>query len=370
MAKKKKLSQADDLERIIAHLDTLYEAGEDCVHPDTGIIVTDGEYDALRRELQSLRPNSSLFDSATASEYQTDTGKVVHDPPMTSIEKASHEDVETQEGMLFKWLIDATTDGPTSVSEGKMTKLRGKKYKEEPVEFAKDYFYQAYKLDGVAIGIYYEKGKLVAAGLRPRDGVNGEDVTEQVRYVEGVPTKLKRKVSCSVRGELICKLSDFEKVQEELEAAGERLRANPRNHTAGGIRQFKDPPKTKQMRISFVAYAIERLSKPPYKTEVERAKFCEEELGIPYVETKSFNFSDLAKMEKAVPKLDFEVDGVIIGVNNLEDQEQLGRHGDRATGNPRGKIAWKFREEEATPVIKENSVANGPHGKDRSGCRF
>lgn len=233
MAKKKKSNRADDLERIIARLDTLYEAGEECIHPDTGIIVTDGEYDALRRELQSLRPDSAIFDSATASDYQSQTGKVVHDPPMTSIEKASHEDPETQEGMLFKWLIEATNDGPTAVSEGKKTKLRGKTYKDEPVAFAKDYFYQAYKLDGVAIGIYYEKGKLVAAGLRPRDGVNGEDVTEQVQYVEGVPTKLKRNVSCSVRGELICTLSDFEKVQKELEAAGEQLRANPRNHTAG-----------------------------------------------------------------------------------------------------------------------------------------
>ncbi|MEO1524469.1 MAG: NAD-dependent DNA ligase LigA [Planctomycetota bacterium] len=363
MAKKKKSNRADDLERIIAHLDTLYEAGEECIHPDTGIIVTDGEYDALRRELQSLRPDSSVFDTATASEYQTDTGKVVHDPPMTSIEKASHEDIETQEGMLFKWLIEATNDGPTAVAEGKKTKLRGKTYKEQPVEFAKDYFYQAYKLDGVAIGIYYEDGKLVAAGLRPRDGVNGEDVTEQVRYVEGVPTKLKRKVTCSVRGELICTLSDFEKVQEELKAAGEQLRANPRNHTAGGIRQFKDPPKTKQMRISFVAYAIERLSNPPYKTEVERSKYCLEELGIPYVETKLFHFPDLGKMEKAVPKLDFEVDGVIIGVNNLEDQEQLGRHGERDTGNPRGKIAWKFREEEATPVVKEIQWQTGRTGK-------
>ena len=206
MAKKKskKKSRADELERIISHLDTLYEQGEECVHPDTKIIVTDGEYDALRRELKAERADSKLFDTATASNYQSDTGKIAHDPPMTSIEKASHEDVATQEEMLFKWLADASEEAG---SDQKKTKLKGKTYKDEPVEFAKDYFYQAYKLDGVALGLYYEDGKLVAAGLRPRDGVHGEDVTEQVQYVDGIPTKLKQKVTCSIRGELICMLS-------------------------------------------------------------------------------------------------------------------------------------------------------------------
>jgi len=199
--------------------------------------------------------------------------------------------------------------------------------------------------------------------LRPRDGVNGEDVTAQVKYVAGVPEKLPEKITCSVRGELICKLTDFEEVQRDLEAAGEKLRANPRNHTAGGIRQFKNPLKTKLMRLSFVAYSIEGLANPPYKTEIERYKYCSEVLGIPYTETTPFRFQDLAKFEKDIPKLDFEVDGVIVGVNSLEDQEQLGRHGDRLTGNPKGKIAWKFREEEATPVVKEIQWQTGRTGK-------
>ena len=355
--------RADDLERIIGHLDTLYERGEDCLHPDTEIIVTDGEYDALRRELLNLRPDSDLFDSATASSYQSENRKIVHDPPMTSLEKASHEVVATQEEMLFKWISDSMEGATAKVREAKQEKIAGKKYKEEDVTFAKKYLCQTYKLDGVALGLYYEKGKLVGAGLRPRDGINGEDVTEQVQYVDGIPTKLKKPVTCSIRGELICKLSDFEKVQAELEKAGEKLRANPRNHAAGGIRQFKEPKKTKSMRLSFIAYTVERLDDPPYKTEIDRAKFCTKELGVPHVETKFFDFAQLAEMEEAVPELDFEVDGVIVSVNSLEDQEQLGRHGDRATGNPRGKIAWKFREEEATPVIKEVEWQTGRTGK-------
>lgn len=353
-------AKAQELERIISHLDTLYEQGEDCTHPDTGIVVTDGEYDALRRQLKLVQPMSTLFDTATASELISPVQKVVHNPPMTSIEKASHEVIETQEEQLFKWLEKAQEGVPTDAAK---LNAKGKTYKDAPVAYCKNYFYEAYKLDGVALALYYEDGKLARAGLRPRDGVNGEDVTEQVKFVDGIREQLKKKVTCSIRGELICKLKDFDAVQAGLKKAGEKLRANPRNHAAGGIRQFKNPEKTKLMKLSFIAYGIEGMDNPPYKTEIDRAAWCRDDLGIPYIETRPFVFEDLAKFENEISKQDFEVDGVIIGVNNLEDQEQLGRHGDPRTGNPKGKIAWKFREEEATPTIREIEWQTGRTGK-------
>ena len=359
MAKTTKSNQeAKDLERVIAHLDTQYERGEECLHPDTEIVVSDGEYDALRRRLMELKPKSKIFNTATASKATSSAAKVVHDPPMTSIEKASHEDIAVQEEQLFKWL---TSRG--SASSANAQTIDGKTYKDEAITFGDDEFYLAYKLDGVAIGLYYVDGNLTAAGLRPRDGINGEDVTAQCAFVEGIPQKLKQPVTCSLRGELICKLSDFEKVQTHLESEGEKLRANPRNHAAGGIRQFKNPEKTKIMRLNFVAYTIEALADPPYKTELERAEYCREKLGVPYIKTEAFRFERLSELEAAIDKLDFEVDGVVIGVNNLEDQEQLGRHGDPRTGNPKGKIAWKFREEEAHPVIREIEWQTGRTGK-------
>ena len=354
---------ADQLERVIAHLDTLYEQGQECRHPDTNILVTDGEYDALRRELKLLRPDSEVFSQTTASNLASTANKVVHDPPMTSIEKASHENLDNQEQQLFKWMTKATSVAADSVLNGPQQTADGKTFQGEPVTYPQGYFYQAYKLDGVALAIYYENGKLVKAGLRPRDGINGEDVTEQCQHVNGIPVELPQPVSCSVRGELICRLSDFEMVQQELDAAGEKLRANPRNHAAGGIRQFKNPKKTKLMRLSFIAYGIENLRNPPYRTEMERAQYCQQELGIPYIETVPFEFEKLQQFEDQLNQLDFEVDGVIIGVNLLEDQEQLGRIGDPRTGNPRGKIAWKFREEEATPVVKEIQWQTGRTGK-------
>lgn len=341
------MSRITDLEQIISTLDTLYDDGEDCICPLTGVLVSDSEYDALRRELKTLAPKSEIFKTATASKRKSTNKKIKHHPPMTSIEKASHEDFDTKKGMLLKWIKDCL---PNIKDFADLDKHEG-------------YFYQSYKLDGVALGLYYEKGNLVKAGLRPRNGVDGEDVTEQVKYVTGIPQKLKLPVTCSVRGELICKLTDFEKVQAELTKSGEKLRANPRNHAAGGIRQFKDPVKVRKMLLNFIAYSIEGLNTPPFKSELDRAKWSNTSLGVPFVQIRNFDFDSLKKMEEFVSKLDYEVDGVIVGVNNLDEQEQLGRHGDPVTGNPKGKIAWKFAEEEAQPVIKEIQWQTGRTGK-------
>jgi DNA ligase (NAD+) len=358
---------ADLLEEAIPILDTLYEEAQDCMLPNDlakqigfppNYVVPDPEYDELRRLLKKFRPKSSIFDTATASTVDSGAKKVKHDPPLTSIEKASHEDLAAKEEMLFKWIADCLED----VDEDNDYTLMFHKYKGEPVGYPKGHFCQAYKLDGVALALYYEDGKLVKAGLRPRDGINGEDVTEQVKYVKNIPQQLKEPVTCSIRGELICKLSDFEKVQAELKKAGEQLRANPRNHAAGGIRHFKEPEKVKKMRLFFIGYAIEGLDNPPYKTEIERAKYANRKLGVRFVQVQPFNFYDLQKMEDGVPDLDYEVDGVVISVNDFEEQEQLGRHGNKPTGNPRGKIAWKFAEERQQPTVKEIEWNTGRTG--------
>lgn len=366
------MSRIENLERIITHLDTLYEVGENCVHPDTLTLVSDGEYDILRRELTSLNSSSKLFETPTASKVDSGAKKIKHDPPLTSISKAGHEHKPTQEKMLFKWLDDCTKSSPDKVRNGKFFNLGAKKiedsqqeertYNGEVVTYPRGYFYQTYKLDGVALALYYEKGQLVKAGLRPRDGVNGEDVTKQVKFVTGIPQTLNELITCSIRGELICTLSDFDKVQKRLANNAEKLRANPRNHAAGGIRQFKQPEKTREMLLSFIAYAIEGLDNPPYKTEIERAKWCNKTLGIPFVKTQEFNFYQLQVLEEDISKLDYEVDGVVVGVNSIEDQEQLGRHGDPKTGNPKGKIAWKFTEERKKATVKEIEWKTGRTG--------
>jgi DNA ligase (NAD+) len=331
-------TEADELEYVIQVLDTLYEQGEDCIHPITAKVVTDPEYDALRARLKSLKPDSAVFKKITASTVSTVAPKIKHKPPMTSIKKAIGTLAE-RTAELEKWRQNVVDELG---------------YKEPMSKWA----VQAYKLDGVALALYYEKGKLVKAGLRPRAGEDGEDVTGNVIYVEGIQEKLPIAFTGSIRGEIICKKSTFEKINKELAAKGEKTYANPRNYAAGSIRQFKDPKITKERKLSFVAYVLisDDLKE---QDEIERAKWCNKKLGIPYVRTTPFGSKgrdgkewSLKELEDNAPKLDYETDGVVLSVRNVEDREQMGTHGNSPTGEPKGRLAWKFEEEHADCVVK------------------
>jgi DNA ligase (NAD+) len=318
-------TNTDTLEDLVIQLATLYDQGEECLDFD-GNVVTDSDYDVLVKELRKRRPDSKAFDSTSPSTYVPTGNLVIHNPPMTSIAKADGVD---KLDIYQNWIKDCCD------------KL-GYSYPPESNKFV-----QSYKHDGVAVRLYYVNGKLHKAGLRSRDGVNGIDVTANVLFVKGVPEELPLSLTLAIGGELECRLDDFEKVQKALADAGKELRKNPRNHTYGGINQQKDPKKTKDARISFVGYNITGFddSEKYYTTEIDRAEWVNKALKVPFVQVRVHKFDDLKAMEDNVPNLNFEVDGIVLKVNNLEDQEQLGHHGDVATGEPRGALAWKFTEE-------------------------
>ena len=350
-------NRIEQLEEVIVALDTHFNAGDECICPidlsisndsltrsfiKKGDEVSNGEYDVLRAELKKLDPDSEALTSITASKLVLNSKQIAHSPPMTSISKCNGT-IQEKSDMLAKWILDCSTELG---------------YDGAKAPDGTPYYVQSLKHDGVAVSIEYKDGKLKQAGLRPNDGIHGEDVTENIQYVEGVLTTLPLPLTLTIRGELECKIPTFEKIVEDFEngknlAQIKKTPANPRNYTAGSIRQFDDPTITKARQISFTGYCIENLEKPPYSTEMERAKWCNKTLGIPFVQTRPFNYADLATIEANIDLLKFEIDGAVISVNNLEDQEQLGRHGDRPTGNPKGKIAWKFAEQEAYPTIKD-----------------
>lgn len=353
--------EVSNLETLIEALDTAFELGEECINPDTGAIVSDTEYDNLKNKLKALNPNSYIFNSPTASKVVANV-KVKHEPPMASLEKAIG--TLTERTNTLDHFFNTVKD-----------KLGWDSSKED--------FVQCYKRDGVAISLYYEEGKLVKAGLRPRNGIDGENVIENVKFVEGIPqelfahqkdgTKLFLPVTCVIRGELECKKSQFRKVVDNWENPDYQLSSipkNPRNYTAGSIRQFVDPEVTKHRGISFTGYSILNWSSKnpefntcPFKNEIERAKYSNAVLKIPFVQVRPFRFQDLSNLEKIASSLDYEVDGAVISVNSLEDQEQLGNHGDTATGNPRGKIAWKFSEQSVEVEVKNIEWTPGRSGK-------
>jgi len=341
--------EIDSLLEVIESLDTAYELGEECIHPHTGLIVTDTEYDAIRKKLTDLL---SKYDKDNAFLKQptlstvTASKKVKHNPPMTSISKANGTLAE-KEDILSDWIKKV------------MTKLNysGDKKNGNPI------IAQSFKRDGVAVSIEYVNGKLSRAGLRPQDGINGEDVTENIKYVEGVLETLPIPVTLTIRGELECKISVFNKMNEKAIESGEKGYSNPRNYTYGSINQSKDPKETKNRCISFTGYTIENFDKAPYSNSIDRAKWCNQTLKIPFVRVEPFVYSSLAKMESMVSTLDYEVDGIVLEVNDLEDQEQMGRHGDSQTGNPLGKLAWKFKEKSAKPTVKNIVWQTGRQGK-------
>jgi DNA ligase (NAD+) len=332
------LMDVRELERLVVHLATLYDQGLPCVDFDADP-VTDPHYDTLVRVLRRRAPNCEAFAKGTTSPsaYDPSGDLVTHNPPMTSIAKADG-DLDQKTATLKKWVADAQRDLSKTIK-----------------------VVRSFKHDGVAVRIYYEKGKLVRAGLRPRKGLKGIDVTKNIVYVKGVPAQLPLPLTLAIGGELECLLDDFNAVNKALEAAQEKLRENPRNHTYGGINQKTDPSKTKEAKISFTGYTIVGFddSHKYYQTEIERAKWCNQVLKVPFVRVMPLD-SDPAKavdqlleMEKLVPELQYEVDGVVLKVDNLEDQEQLGNAGDDPTGDPRGALAWKFEEEFAIAEVKE-----------------
>lgn len=210
-----------------------------------------------------------------------------------------------------------------------------------------DYFCEI-KLDGAAISLTYLDGLMVVGATRG-DGTRGEEVTDNVRTVAGVPLRMREPLTGTyeVRGEIVMLKADFERVNEARIAAGKTVFVNPRNAAAGGLRQL-DSRLTAQRRLRFFAYGIgaaEREIAPTHSGCLERLR----ELGFPVPrqgrrckgieEVLMF----VGEMRARRPDLPFEMDGCVIKVDGAEDRDQLG---ETARG-PRWAIAYKYPSEEA-----------------------
>ena len=328
----------EQLEQIISVLDSLYETAQDCVDPISGKLVPNPVYDAMRSRLKGMNPDSEVFLTPSASEIEFSGETVQHNPPMTSIEKANGTLAEKTD-RLDKWINDCKSH--LGYTADMLAETAGTN---------KTLLCQSYKRDGVAVAISWKNGKLVSAGIRPRDGVNGEDVTNNIRFVQGVPETLSIPVSIEIRGEIECQIDVFRQMNKELAEAGERTFSNPRMFAAGTIRKWKDADPKRVSRLNFVGYTVVNFDNPPYKTAIQESEWVSKTLKIPFVTKEEYCQADLASFENKAPSLNYEVDGVVLEVNNLEDCEQFGLHGNNPIGNPRGKLAWKF-EERRYPVM-------------------
>ena len=222
------------------------------------------------------------------------------------------------------------------------------------------------KIDGLAMSLRYEHGLLVQAATRG-DGRVGEDVTGNVRTIEDVPERLRGAdvpEVVEVRGEVYMPTAVFEALNVEYEAAGERPLVNPRNAAAGSLRQ-KDPTMTAKRRLSFWAYQLGQVvGGPQFATHRQTLDFIEQ-IGFPInPEVRSIDTIEevseycLFRQEHR-HDLGYEIDGVVIKVDDLAQQALLGF----TSRAPRWSIAYKFPPEERTTLLRDIQVSVGRTGR-------
>jgi len=222
------------------------------------------------------------------------------------------------------------------------------------------------KLDGLAVELVYENGILTVGSTRG-DGTKGENVTRNLKTIRSIPLKLSDNAGIKyplleVRGEVILEKSSFEALNEKITAEGAPPFANPRNAAAGSIRQLNS--KITAMRpLVFYAYNISATDLPGLEDQYSVMKFLSKE-GFRINEhlKKLTGIEQIAKeferLESTRPKLDYEIDGMVIKVNNFEQQNILGE----ISRAPRWAIAWKFAAEEAETVVEDVIFSVGRTG--------
>ncbi|MDJ0769332.1 MAG: NAD-dependent DNA ligase LigA [Ilumatobacter sp.] len=305
--------------------------------------VPDAEYDLLVRELRALEsehPELADVDSpaqAVGGAASATFAPVTHAVPMTSLDNAMDADE------LRAWAdrVARGLDGATAR------------------------FVAELKFDGLAMSLRYEDGRMVQAATRG-DGRVGEDVTANVRTIADVPERLRGDAPevLEVRGEVYMSTAVFESLNAEYEAAGERPLVNPRNAAAGSLRQ-KDPAMTAKRRLSFWSYQLgEVVGGPEFAAHADTLDFMRE-LGFPVnPEVRSFDTIEevaayCAEREEHRHDLEYEIDGVVIKIDDLAQREALGF----TSRAPRWAIAYKFPPEERTTLLRDIQVSVGRTGR-------
>ena len=305
--------------------------------------LSDAEYDKLFRLLEKLEagyPELVTLDSPTqrvGAEPSKEFGSVTHTIPLLSLANAMNEKELREFDVSVKKLLEL--DGEVE-------------YVGEP------------KLDGLAVELIYEKGKFISGSTRG-DGIVGENITPNLKTIKSLPLRLRGEDIPSlleVRGEVILSLKAFKELNKRQEEKGEKLFANPRNAAAGSLRQL-DPKISASRPLSIYCYGIG--ASEGYKSDNHlETLFGLKRLGLPVSNllrlcngikeaVKYFN-----EMEKLKDELEFEIDGIVLKVNDFSLQDRLGAR----ARSPRWAIAGKFKPQQETTVIISISVQVGRTG--------
>jgi len=303
--------------------------------------ISDRKYDELFGELKKLEQQNPLLitpDSPTqrVSEKPIEGfGQVSHSLPMLSIDNTYNAD----ELRAFD----------ERVAKGLGTK---------------DYCYAVeLKIDGLAVSLRYEKGRLVLGATRG-DGEKGDDVTNNIRTIKAIPLSLGENAPAvlEVRGEVYMPKKAFAQLNEKREQEGQALFANPRNAAAGSLKLL-DAKTTSQRKLSFFAYAIGQTNGSFAKTHLEGLEKLKK-FGLPVNPhiKKAANIDEVIKIcdkwETERFKLDYQIDGMVIKVDSLNQRDILGTTG----RSPKWCISYKFPAEQAQTKILSIDVQVGKTG--------
>lgn len=299
--------------------------------------VPDNEYDKLLRELIDIEeayPEFKSPDSPTVrvgGEVQSSFEKVNHDTPMLSLGNAFNE----HELRRFDQRIREQVGSVEYMCE--------------------------LKIDGLAVSLKYVEGRFVQ-GLTRGDGTTGEDITENLRTIHAIPLKINEPLSFEVRGEAYMPRSSFIRLNEEKEKNEEQPFANPRNAAAGSLRQL-DPKLAAKRKLSVFLYsvndftdfdattqsgALDELDRLGFKTNHERMRVGDIEGVLEYIE----------KWTKQREQLSYDIDGIVIKVNDIEQQDEMGY----TQKSPRWAIAYKFPAEEVVTTLQDIELSIGRTG--------
>lgn len=314
-------------------------------------LIADAEYDRLLEALQSLEDAHPELISASSPTRR------VGGSPLDKFEKVRHPQALLSLGNAFD------TESVVSWYERCARLLEKAGRDTTPAIIAEP------KIDGLAVALTYENGILATAATRG-DGLVGENITTNVETIPSVPLRvplreidLELPARLEVRGEIYIRLSDFARLNKRLAEQGDKIFANPRNAAAGSLRQL-DPAITALRPLSFFAYGIGPHEGGSVPTSQSASLSWLRELGFPIAP----DVSRLSRIDDATrycadwnvrrDQLDFEIDGVVLKIDEFADQDAIGY----VSNAPRWAVAYKFPAREATTRLNDIVINVGRTG--------
>ena len=296
--------------------------------------ISDYEYDSMMNELKALEkeyPELVTSDSLTqkvGGHVKEGFAKVVHEVPLQSL-----QDV---------FSLEEVTD---------FLKRIAQKAEENGIQEV-NYVVET-KIDGLSAALEYKEGKLIRGATRG-NGQVGEDVTENLKTIKGIPQELKEKIDITVRGEVFIAKEDFEKMNEERQENGEVLFANARNAAAGSLRQL-DSKITAKRPLAIYIFNVQKVENRSFSSHFEELEYLEKQLGFTvnpvriYCKNARQVKAAIEKIGQMREELSFGIDGAVVKVDDLAFRDILGS----TAKVPRWAVAYKYPPEKKETKVKD-----------------